>query len=69
MTIPDLTSDGRRKRPMGEQAVPEWGLHPWIEISYGENDPVFEEVAFREVVSRLVLARRSALKSPEKPRS
>jgi len=25
-----------RKRPMGEQAVPEWGLHPWIEIQSDE---------------------------------
>ena len=64
MTIPDLTSDGRRKRPMGEQAVPEWGLHPWIEITYGDNNPVFEEVASREE-----RVQKSAVKSPEKQRS
>lgn len=27
-----------RKKPMGEQAVPEWGLHPWIGIVGNEND-------------------------------
>ena len=25
-----------RKKPMGEQSVPEWGLDPWIEIPQDE---------------------------------
>lgn len=29
---------GGRKKPMGEQAVPEWGLHPWMEIVSNDDD-------------------------------
>lgn len=32
-----------RKRPMGMQAVPQWGLDVWMEIP-DDDDPVFEAV-------------------------
>src|SRR4029077_11734996 len=32
-----------RKRPMGEQAVPQWN-YPWMEISDPDDDPTFEDV-------------------------
>jgi hypothetical protein len=35
-----------RKKPMGEQAVPEWGLYPWMELmDVDERDFTFRAVA------------------------
>jgi len=36
-----------RKKPMGDQSVPQWGLRPWMDIA-SDDDPTFEFVAGHE---------------------
>lgn len=51
--IPGITSVSGRVRPMGEQAVPEWGTRPWMAVPR-DDDPVFDEVVEMNEPTKIV---------------